>query len=111
MSKEKEDKKKNKKKELEESGENIFSYLQKETVQGILAILFLVLSIFFTLSGFNKAGSVGGMIYPFFTYLFGIGYWLLPILLLILCLSFFNSIKKRLALTHSIGGLLFFVSS
>ena len=108
--KEKEEPKKTKKKKEISSEDHGYVSLQKETIQGILAILFLVLSIFFTLAGFGKAGRAGA-VYPFFQYLFGVGYWLLPILLLILCISFFNSLKKKLALTHSIGGLLFFVSS
>jgi S-DNA-T family DNA segregation ATPase FtsK/SpoIIIE len=103
-------KKSKKKKDRGDDGDDSSSSLQKETIQGILAILFLVLSIFFALAGFGKAGKAGA-VYPFFQYLFGIGYWLLPILLLILCISFFNSMKKKLAVTHSIGGLLFFVSS
>jgi S-DNA-T family DNA segregation ATPase FtsK/SpoIIIE len=113
MTKKKEDepKKNNKKKKEGDVEETIFSYLQKETMQGIMAVAFLVLSIFFTLSAFAKAGPVGNSLYEFFTYLFGWGYWLIPLLLLILCFSFFNSLKKKLALTHSIGGLLFFVSS
>lgn len=111
MADKKEEKTKGTKKKPAESEENVFSSLQKETIHGIAAILFLVLSVFFTLSGFDKAGRVGTIIYPFFKNLFGYGYWLIPILLFILCLSFFNSIKKKLALTHSIGGLLFFVSS
>ena len=95
----------------EELPKGIFSYLQEETVQGIIAVLFFVIATFFTLSGFGRGGKVGTWSYGLLGNLFGYGYWLLPILFLILCVSFFNSLKKRLALTHSIGGLLFFSSS
>ncbi len=98
--------------EKEEEGHGgLFTYLQEETVQGIMAVLFFVLATFFTLSGFERGGKVGLWSYGFLRNLFGYGYWLLPILFLILCISFFNSLKKRLALTHSIGGLLFFCST
>lgn len=89
----------------------LFTYLQEETVQGIIAVLFFVLATFFTLSGFARGGKVGVWSYDFLKNLFGYGYWLLPLLFLILCISFFNSLKKKLALTHSIGGLLFFCST
>ncbi len=103
-----------KKKHIEEKGEEsggVFTYLQEETLQGIIAVLFFVLATFFTLSGFGRGGKVGVWSYDFLEHLFGYGYWLLPILFLILCISFFNSLKKKLALTHSIGGLLFFCST
>ena len=113
MAKDKLDQKKKvtKKKENQKEDSDILSSLQKETIQGIIAILFFVLSVFFVLSAFGKAGPVGNAIYNFFSYLFGWGYYLVPILLIILCVSFFNSLKRSLALTHTIGGVLFFVSS
>jgi S-DNA-T family DNA segregation ATPase FtsK/SpoIIIE len=95
----------------EVSGEGIFTYLQDETLQGIIAVLFFVLATFFMLSGFGRGGKVGLWSYDFLKNLFGYGYWLLPIIFFILCISFFNSLKKKLALTHSIGGVLFFCSS
>ncbi|MEY4602276.1 MAG: cell division protein ftsK, segregation ATPase FtsK/SpoIIIE, family [Candidatus Parcubacteria bacterium] len=104
-----------KKKQPEEKDEDaklgLFTYLQEETVQGIIAVLFFVLATFFTLSGFARGGKVGVWSYDFLKNLFGYGYWLLPLLFLILCISFFNSLKKKLALTHSVGGLLFFCST
>ena len=105
-----------KKKQLEEkkdevAGEGIFNHLQEETLQGIIAVLFFVLATFFMLAGFARGGKVGLWSYAFLKNLFGYGYWLLPILFFILCISFFNSLKKKLALTHSIGGILFFCSA
>lgn len=93
------------------SGDGVFTYLKEETLQGIIAVLFFVLATFFMLAGFARGGKVGLWSYEFLKNLFGYGYWLLPILFFILCISFFNSLKKRLALTHSIGGALFFCSS
>lgn len=86
--------------------------LQEETLQGIIAILFLVLAIFFLLSSFGKSGVIGRWSYDIFkTHLFGVGYYLLPVLFVILSISFFRSMQKKLALTHTIGGLLFFISA
>lgn len=106
------------KKDKSKDAENSEPRLQQETLQGIVAILFFVLGVFFTLSAFkdsdgnNLAGFVGTKSYSIFhDYLFGIGYYILPIVFFILCISFFKSLKKRLALTHSIGGILLFLSS
>ena len=108
--KSKKDSKKEKKENLEES--SISNYLKEETLQGILAVLFFVIAIFFLLSSFGKGGAVGTWSYKIFkTNLFGLGYYLLPVLFMILSVSFFRSMKKKLALTHTIGGVLFFISS
>ncbi len=104
-------KKEQKKKKLDDEFEEKESYLKTETTQGILAILFFVLGIFFILSGFQKSGKVGLIVFKIFEKLFGYGFWLIPLIFILLSASFFNSLKKKLALTHSIGGLLFFVST
>jgi S-DNA-T family DNA segregation ATPase FtsK/SpoIIIE len=102
--------KKDKKQSKDDSSE---SYLQEETVRAIIAVLFFVLGVFliFASGPINKGGAVGRASYHFLNYLFGVGYYILPILFIILSVSFFRSLHKRLALTHSIGGLIFFVSS
>ncbi|MFZ2522149.1 MAG: DNA translocase FtsK 4TM domain-containing protein [Minisyncoccia bacterium] len=95
----------------EEYSEN--GYLKNETVRAIVAVAFFVFGVFLVLSSalLEKAGFVGRGTYTVLHYLFGIGYYLLPLLFFILSFSFFRSLHKRLALTHSIGGFLFFVSS
>lgn len=92
--------------------------LQEQTMRGIAGVLFFVLSVFFTLSSFtneeggNMGGRAGELAYRILhDNLFGVGYYLLPILFLMLCVSFFKSLQKRLAITHTIGGLLFFLSA
>lgn len=107
--------KKDKKKVADDAIETV--HIQKETWQGILAVLFFVLTIFFVLSspdiwgGTGKAGIAGYYSFEAFSFLFGKGYYLIPVLFLILSISFFKSLRKKLALTHTIGGILFFLSS
>src|SRR3990167_7976719 len=108
----------NKKESKKEKRRNEFkdetnNYLQKETLNAIIAVVFFVLAVFLILSSgpIDKAGKVGVFSYKIFHYLFGVGYYLLPILFFILCVSFFRSLHKKLALTHSVGGALFFLSS
>lgn len=110
-------KSKKKKDDLEEDEESGERYLSEETVQGILAILFFVLGLFFILAsfkndnGYSLGGFIGQKSYEILhDTLFGIGYYLLPVIFIMLAVSFFKSLKKKLALTHSIGGVLFFLS-
>jgi S-DNA-T family DNA segregation ATPase FtsK/SpoIIIE len=94
---------------IEESGGE--RLLKEETVRAIVAVIFFVFSVFFTLSAFNKGGIVGEKSFHGLSFLFGVGFYILPILFLILSISFFRTLHKKLALTHSIGGLIFFTSS
>lgn len=86
-------------------------YLKEETVRAIVAVLFFVISIFLLLSAFEKGGWVGLKSFAGLSYLFGVGYYILPILFMILSVSFFRTLHKKLALTHSVGGILFFICS
>ena len=111
FSKNKKDWKKEKKKDSNDSliGKG---RLQEETVRAIVAVAFFVLGVFFILSAFGKGGRMGELAYYLLhDILFGVGYYLLPVLFFILCISFFKSLHKKLALTHSVGGALFFLSS
>ncbi len=109
--------KKKKEKKNNDGETTVPNHIQKETAQAILAILFFVLAIFFILSspeifgGIGVAGPAGEIIFKIFSFLFGKGYYLLPILFFILSISFFRTLRKKLALTHTVGGLLFFLSS
>jgi S-DNA-T family DNA segregation ATPase FtsK/SpoIIIE len=109
--------KKKKGKISDDDNVSAMSHIQKETWQGILAILFFVLTIFFILSspdifgGTGRAGLAGEFSFKVFSFLFGKGYYILPVLFLILSVSFFRTLQKKLALTHTVGGLLFFLSS
>lgn len=101
----KENKQKEKdKKERKESG------LKEETVHAVIAISFFVLAVFFLLASLNQGGPVGEYTYKFFKYLLGIGYYLLPILLIMLGISFWNTLERKLPLYRLIGGGLFLCS-
>lgn len=93
--------------------EETHKYLQDETLRSIFAVVFFVLAIFLLLSSglLDKGGFVGRTVYSIFHKLFGIGYYLLPVILFILSISFFRSLHKKLATTHSVGGLLLFLSA
>lgn len=102
--------KKKEKKEDKEKNKSTISSLSQETVEGISAVVFILISIFLILSPLNKAGVVGDKIFEWFSMLFGIGYYLIPVVLLILGVSFLKSLKDNLATPKLIGGGMFLVS-
>lgn len=102
--------KKNSKKEKKEPP-NTAGLLKDETVSWIFAVSFFVLFVIFTLSPFEMAGNVGNRIYEILSVLFGLGYFLVPILFLLLTISFAKSIKHSFGTTRAFGAGLFFFSA
>lgn len=85
--------------------------IKDETRYGIYGLVSLVLSFFLILSAIHKAGSAGIFIYKSFSFLFGFGYFLLPIIGIILGISLFRSQRPQVAMWHTISGTALFLSS
>ena len=85
--------------------------LSPETKNGIYAIISFVLALFFILSSFEKAGVAGRFFYEVFTYLFGIGYFLVPIVFMMLGISYLRSSRPNIGSLHIISSLLFLFSA
>ncbi len=85
--------------------------LKRETTSWITAIALFVLSVFFVLASFEKAGFVGEKAYYVFSILFGLGYFLLPIVCIILGISFTKKVRHSMTSSRLIGATLFFISS
>ncbi len=88
----------------------VMGALREETRHWVLSILFFVLAIFFILASFGMAGVVGTTIFKWFELLFGVGYFILPLLLLLLTLSFLKNKRPDFVATTTIGALIFFLS-
>lgn len=99
-----------KKKKDDQKSFSVMNTLKEETRHGVFAVLFFVLSVFFTLASFGKSGVVGDKIFGWFDFLLGIGYFILPLLLLLLGVSFFKNTRPHIAATTTIGSVLFFLS-
>jgi len=84
--------------------------LKDETKNGIYAVISFVLALFFILSAFHGSGRAGVFFYDLFKYLFGIGYVLVPILAIILGVSFMKSTRPNVGFSHSIASIIFLVS-
>jgi len=86
--------------------------LKTETKHGILAILFFVLALFLLMSMpiFAMGGKAGNFIYEFFDYFLGIGYFLLPLVFVLLGSSFIKSEAPNIGWTRAISGIMFLLS-
>ena len=89
---------------------NFFSHLDPETIHVIWGIVFFVLALFLGLSATGHAGVVGEYIFNFFQALLGLGYFLLPILCVLVGIIFFGSLRREVTLGQILSALLFFFS-
>lgn len=85
--------------------------LKEETRYSIWGIVFFVLGILVTLSIFKMAGLVGDLIFKAFTSLFGLGYYLLPILLVLVGISFMKKERPQVANIRALFGVVIVLSS
>ncbi len=103
--------KKKKKKEVEVAPrESLFSDLTEGTIRGVIGISFFVLAAVLILAATGSAGYVGGMVFTGLSYLFGVGYYLIPLLLLVLSVTFFRSNSPNFRLWSLISSTLLLVS-
>ena len=84
--------------------------LRSETVRGIGSVTFFVLGIFLVLSSFNKGGIVGEKLYAVFTFLVGIGYFLIPLVLFLLSIALLKELHTKVIGGHIGGAFLFLIS-
>lgn len=86
---------------------NVFKDLKKETSEGVIAIILFVIAAFLLLSSMQHAGFVGKASFSALSYLMGIGFFLLPILLITLGISFLRPRERSVAMTQAVGALIF----
>ncbi|MBX4181259.1 DNA translocase FtsK [Candidatus Parcubacteria bacterium] len=89
----------------------LLKFASKETTNTIIGILAFVVAIFLMLGAFDMAGQVGAAAYRLLYYLFGIGYYLLPIVSVILSISFIHEREKSVAGPQLVGSGLLFISA
>ncbi|MBX4198764.1 DNA translocase FtsK [Candidatus Parcubacteria bacterium] len=87
------------------------SRIAPETRHAILGVASLVATVLLVLAAFGIGGPVGGLTFKGLSYLFGIGYYLVPLVTLILVVSFFRSHEQNVALPQILGAILFFFSA
>ena len=80
-----------------------FSELRDETRYGVFSIIFFVAALFFLLAATGKAGVAGTALFNLMERLFGIGYFLLPIILTLLAISFLRSVRPNFVASNFFG--------
>ena len=85
--------------------------LKDETRSSIWGIGFLFFALFILLSIFKIAGSLGEFVYSVLNTFFGLGYFILPIILAVVGISFMKKGKIDIARLHAITGLTVLLSS
>ncbi len=85
--------------------------VKEETLQGVFAVISVVIGIFFTLAAFHKSGIVGEKLYVLLKSLLGVGYFLLPLFAFLLSISFVKDLKQHFTYSKIVTSLLAFFSS
>ncbi|MCX6753813.1 MAG: DNA translocase FtsK 4TM domain-containing protein [Candidatus Nomurabacteria bacterium] len=85
--------------------------LKEETTESLWGILFLVLGLLILLSIFRLAGIAGDFTYKVLSSFFGFGYYLLPIILGIVGVSFMRKGMFWIARLHALMGLALLLST
>jgi S-DNA-T family DNA segregation ATPase FtsK/SpoIIIE len=84
--------------------------VSRETTNTILGIFSLVFAVFFLLGAFGMGGRAGQATYEILQYLSGVGYYLLPIVFVLLALSLLHERERKFALPQIVGSILLFLS-
>jgi len=84
--------------------------LEDQTKKAILAILFFSFAVIVSLSIWHLAGPFGEMVFRGFNYLFGWGYFALPLVFLMMAFEFLKSRRKHIYFATIFGAFLLFVS-
>lgn len=85
--------------------------LKEETRYSIWGIGFVAFGLLIILSIFKMAGVVGDFIFSTLNSFFGFGYYLLPILLILIGYSFLKNERPQVARSHAIFGFVIFLSA
>lgn len=102
--------KKNKIKTRVSIPENPLKKLKKGTHHSILAIIFFVLAVLTILASLDLSGMVGENLFNVFYWLSGVGYFLLPIIFIMLSISFLRQEEREFSGLKATGSILLFLS-
>ena len=86
---------------------NLFSGVSTDTVRGIWGIALFFIALFFVLASLGLAGIAGDTTYQGLTFLFGIGYFLLPAALFFISILFFRPVEYSYGTLKGIGTVVF----
>jgi S-DNA-T family DNA segregation ATPase FtsK/SpoIIIE len=84
--------------------------VSRETTNTIFGIFSIVFALFFLLGAFGMGGRAGTSTYEILDYLSGVGYYLLPVVFLLLAFSLLHERERKFALPQIVGSLLLYLS-
>lgn len=94
-----------------DNGQPWRDYIDTGTKKGILAVLAFLAAVLFVLSYIGKAGSVGGYLFRIFDFLLGRGYFLSPLMFVLVGFALLSSREQKVVFSTIIGGVLFLMTS
>lgn len=89
----------------------MLKFVSSGTWSAILSIFSVVLAIFLLMSTFKLGGRVGEFSYNYLSYFFGIGYYILPVVSLLLAASLLKEDGRELTRPNILGAVILFLSS
>lgn len=88
-----------------------FESIKKETLRGVLGVTLFVVAIILTLAAMGLAGVAGDKLFSGVTWVVGIGFYLVPVMLIAWALTFFKREEEAgLQPVRTTGGVLGFLS-
>ncbi len=100
--------KKKKKKDVDD--EDREPSLKEDTVRAIISVIMFVAAAFFILAAFELGGVAGTYSYEWLSKLFGGGYLLIPLVLILVGVTLLRSLENAFSKVHVAGAFLFFLA-
>ena len=85
--------------------------LHPDTKKSIWAVVFLMVALVLLLASFSKAGPLGDFVFGVLERVFGLGYYILPLIFVIMAGVFFASERRRIYKITFIGATIFVLAS
>ena len=102
--------KKTKRREKEDKRDDTPAFISQEALRGVAAVLLIALAVFLALAGFGIAGFVGDLLFRVLTMLFGIGYMLFPLSIVLLAIALLRSFERRFGVVQIVSVVIFLLS-
>ena len=84
--------------------------VSREALRGVTAIFLVATAIFLILARLEIGGVAGAMFYKYLSWLLGIGYFLLPLSLILLAILIFQSFERKFGIIQMASMLVFLLS-
>ncbi len=81
-------------KDIDDDSGSSVRHVSSEALRGVCAIFFVAIAGFLILAQLDGGGAIGATLYSWLSWLLGIGYFLLPISLILLALLIFRSFER-----------------